>query len=95
MTHGHGLGVVVQTGAMTSIGRIQESLSMADVNSRTPLQQKLDEFGELLSKLILIICILVWLINIGIISLLFFNLGLILVTFLSKVTSRIRSLVAS
>ena len=39
---------------------------MADTEQeKTPLAIKIDEFGEQLSKLISIICILVWVINIG------------------------------
>ena len=39
---------------------------MADTEQeKTPLAIKIDEFGEQLSKLISIICVLVWVINIG------------------------------
>lgn len=37
------------TGSKTSIGRIQHDLQEDD-EARTPLQEKLDEFGEQLSK---------------------------------------------
>ncbi|CAF1543852.1 unnamed protein product [Adineta ricciae] len=57
-------GVVIGTGLNTEIGKIQAV--MADTEEeKTPLQQKLDEFGEQLSKVISVICVAVWIINIG------------------------------
>lgn len=61
---GHGLAVVISTGMSTEIGKIQSAVQEADEEGQTPLQQKLDEFGEVLSKVIFIICIIVWIINI-------------------------------
>ncbi|KAK4298153.1 hypothetical protein Pmani_029481 [Petrolisthes manimaculis] len=61
---GKALGIVVGTGLGTAIGRIRtEMVETEDI--KTPLQQKLDEFGEQLSKVISVICVAVWAINIG------------------------------
>lgn len=61
---GKALGIVINTGQRTEIGRIRNE--MADTEQeKTPLAIKIDEFGEQLSKLISIICVLVWVINIG------------------------------
>merc|ERR1712214_101596 len=57
-------GVVIGTGLETAIGRIRTEMTETE-EIRTPLQQKLDEFGEQLSKVITLICIAVWAINIG------------------------------
>uniref|UniRef100_A0A8C7LXA2 Sarcoplasmic/endoplasmic reticulum calcium ATPase 2 n=1 Tax=Oncorhynchus kisutch TaxID=8019 RepID=A0A8C7LXA2_ONCKI len=61
---GKAVGVVVATGVNTEIGKIRDEMAATE-QERTPLQQKLDEFGEQLSKVISLICIAVWLINIG------------------------------
>merc|ERR1712223_387730 len=61
---GKARGVVVGTGLQTAIGRIRTEMTETE-EIKTPLQQKLDEFGEQLSKLITLICIAVWAINIG------------------------------
>ncbi|XP_077995727.1 calcium-transporting ATPase sarcoplasmic/endoplasmic reticulum type-like isoform X2 [Glandiceps talaboti] len=57
-------GIVFGTGLNTEIGKIRTTLTETETE-RTPLQQKLDEFGEQLSKVISIICVAVWAINIG------------------------------
>ncbi|ESN96009.1 hypothetical protein HELRODRAFT_185062 [Helobdella robusta] len=61
---GKARGIVVGTGLNTEIGKIQKNLN-EDSDFKTPLQQKLDEFGHQLSKLITIVCVAVWAINIG------------------------------
>ncbi|CAB4057774.1 ATP2A [Lepeophtheirus salmonis] len=61
---GKGRGIVIGTGLNTAIGRIRTEMTETE-EIKTPLQQKLDEFGEQLSKVITLICIAVWAINIG------------------------------
>ena len=61
---GKARGVVIGTGLNTAIGRIRTEMTETE-EIKTPLQQKLDEFGEQLSKVITLICIAVWAINIG------------------------------
>uniref|UniRef100_A0A8D3C8N4 Calcium-transporting ATPase n=1 Tax=Scophthalmus maximus TaxID=52904 RepID=A0A8D3C8N4_SCOMX len=61
---GKAVGVVVATASSTEIGKIRDEMASTE-QERTPLQQKLDEFGQQLSKVITLICIAVWIINIG------------------------------
>ena len=63
VVNGSALAVVVRTGQRTAIGQIHDSISTA-TTERTPLKRKLDEFGDSLAKVISVICVLVWLINI-------------------------------
>ncbi|TVY73428.1 Calcium-transporting ATPase sarcoplasmic/endoplasmic reticulum type [Lachnellula suecica] len=60
---GHATAVVVLTGSSTAIGDIHESI-VAQISEPTPLKQKLNDFGDTLAKVISLICIAVWLINI-------------------------------
>ncbi|KAF8528225.1 hypothetical protein BU17DRAFT_81482 [Hysterangium stoloniferum] len=55
--------IVVHTGSKTAIGHIHHSIS-SQISEKTPLKRKLDDFGDSLAKVITVICILVWLVNI-------------------------------
>ncbi|CAG2104154.1 unnamed protein product [Medioppia subpectinata] len=61
---GKAMGIVMGTGLETAIGKIRTEMAETE-EVKTPLQQKLDEFGEQLSKVISVICVAVWAINIG------------------------------
>uniref|UniRef100_A0A3P8PDE9 Calcium-transporting ATPase n=1 Tax=Astatotilapia calliptera TaxID=8154 RepID=A0A3P8PDE9_ASTCA len=61
---GKAVGVAVATGVSTEIGKIRDQMAATE-QEKTPLQAKLDEFGEQLSKVISLICVAVWAINIG------------------------------
>ena len=60
---GYAHAVVVLTGTNTAIGDIHESIT-SQISQPTPLKEKLNDFGDMLAKVITVICILVWLINI-------------------------------
>ena len=60
---GRATALVVLTGGATAIGDIQESIT-AQIAQPTPLKEKLNDFGDMLAKVITVICVLVWLINI-------------------------------
>jgi Ca2+ transporting ATPase len=64
VTVGHARAVVVLTGESTAIGDIHVSIT-SQISEPTPLKQKLNDFGDVLAKVIMVICIVVWLINIG------------------------------
>ncbi|KAI9484144.1 MAG: SERCA-type calcium-translocating P-type ATPase [Benjaminiella poitrasii] len=60
---GKARAVVVKTGGSTAIGDIHHSIS-SQISEKTPLKRKLDDFGDMLAKVITIICILVWVVNV-------------------------------
>lgn len=70
---GRGKAIVVHTGLKTSIGAIQSSLNAkldgsnpsSHHQKQSPLKRQLDKFGEDLARVIGVICLLVWVVNIG------------------------------
>ncbi|KAK2195575.1 bifunctional Cation-transporting P-type ATPase [Babesia duncani] len=65
VSYGSAICVVVATGMATEIGAIQLAvMEAAKLNTTTPLQEMLNDFGATLSKAISGICVLVWVINI-------------------------------
>ena len=60
VVYGRGKAVITATGMDTEMGKIAGALSNA-VTEQTPLQRKLEELGKLLSKLVLGICVFIFL----------------------------------
>lgn len=62
VVYGRGKMVVTHTGMDTEMGKIAGALSAAE-EEQTPLQRKLDELGKILSKLVLGICVFIFVFN--------------------------------
>ena len=62
VANGSAIGVVISTGMQTELGIIQKTMDEIKQED-TPLQKRLDEFGETLARTIGVICILVWVMN--------------------------------
>lgn len=61
VTNGRGLGVTVETGMSTELGKIADMLK--EKKSMTPLQLKMEDFGKKLSYLIIAICVLLFVVG--------------------------------
>ncbi|KAB5520269.1 hypothetical protein DKX38_024588 [Salix brachista] len=65
VVNGNCICLVMETGMNTEIGKVHSQIHEAAQNEEdTPLKKKLNEFGEVLTMLIGIICAVVWLINV-------------------------------
>ncbi|KAF3442050.1 hypothetical protein FNV43_RR15966 [Rhamnella rubrinervis] len=65
VVNGNCICLVTQTGMETEIGKVHSQIQAASESEEdTPLKKKLNEFGELLTIIIGVICALVWLINV-------------------------------
>ncbi|KAF5751500.1 Endoplasmic reticulum [Tripterygium wilfordii] len=65
VVNGNCICLVTQTGMDTEIGKVHSQIQEASESEEdTPLKKKLNEFGEVLTMIIGLICALVWLINV-------------------------------
>lgn len=65
VVNGNCICLVTGTGMKTEIGKVHSQIHEASQSEEdTPLKKKLNEFGELLTIIIGVICALVWLINV-------------------------------
>ncbi|KAJ4704780.1 Calcium-transporting ATPase [Melia azedarach] len=65
VVNGNCVCLVTQIGMETEIGKVHEQIFIAAQSEEdTPLKKKLNEFGEVLTKIIGVVCIIVWLINV-------------------------------
>lgn len=62
VVYGRGKAVITATGMKTEMGKIAGALSQT-ASEETPLQKKLGELGTMLSKMVLIICVFIFVFN--------------------------------
>lgn len=64
ITTGEATAIIVGTGENSQLGKIKQQIEKADEEvKKTPLKEKLDQFGTTLSWIIMVICVLSWLVN--------------------------------
>jgi len=83
VVYGRGKAVITGTGMNTEMGKIAGALA-ATKEEQTPLQRKLDELGTLLSKMVLGICVFIFVFNLLMEG--DFHLEVILDTFMTAVS---------
>ncbi|GLT89663.1 hypothetical protein SLE2022_076400 [Rubroshorea leprosula] len=65
VVNGYCVCLVTQTGMDTEIGKVHSQIQAASqCEEDTPLKKKLNEFGEALTIIIGVVCVLVWIINV-------------------------------
>ena len=64
LVYGRGKAVVVATGMDTEMGKIANAIALAE-ESKTPLEIKLEQLSKILTKLVLAVCAVIFLYNIG------------------------------
>ena len=62
VTYGRGVGVVVETGMQTEVGKIANILD-SEEDSKTPLEKRLDELGKMLGKIAIGICVFIFIVS--------------------------------
>ena len=83
VVYGRGKAVITTTGMDTEMGKIAGALAATE-EEETPLQRKLDELGKMLSKLVLGICVFIFVFNLIMAG--DFHLEVILETFMTAVS---------
>ena len=83
VVYGRGKALITRTGMDTEMGKIAGALA-ATADEQTPLQKKLDELGTTLSKLVLGICVFIFIFNLVMAG--DFHLEVILETFMVAVS---------